>query len=181
MPPLSRAGIWLCYDARRIYMQTAVFTAQFTLIWRGWFTHLRGLSRLWLPCPSALAYNAAAGSPMIDFSFTVVIINSVVEISGLTYQVKSIQYIFMLHIAFFKKSNYSGLQVLQCRTSCLLQKGILYHWAIEWLIPVYITVEYGESQDNSLSHLKTRGLQWHDSANLVSSSRFKNSGSLEGR
>ena len=31
-------------------------------------------------------------------------------LTGLTYQVKSIHYIFILDIAFFKKSNYSGLQ-----------------------------------------------------------------------
>ena len=31
------------------------------------------------------------------------------------------------------------------------------------VMPVYITVKYGESQANSSSHLETRGLQWHDS------------------
>ena len=31
-------------------------------------------------------------------------------LTGLTYQVKSIHYIFILDISFFKKSNYSGLQ-----------------------------------------------------------------------
>src|SRR4051812_26849835 len=64
-------------------------------------------------------------SSVIDFSFTGVIINSAVGIFWLTYQVKTIHYIFILYIAFFKKSNYSGLQVFQCRTNCLLQKGII--------------------------------------------------------
>ena len=37
------------------------------------------INMMWLIRPSALAYNATAGSPMIDFSFTMVIINSVVD------------------------------------------------------------------------------------------------------
>ena len=41
-----------------------------------------------------------ADSSMIDVSFTVVIINSAVDIFWLTYQVKSIHYIFILYIAF---------------------------------------------------------------------------------
>ena len=35
------------------------------------------------------------------------------------------------------------------------------------LMPVYITVKYGESQANSSSRLETRGLQWYDSANVT--------------
>ena len=44
------------------------------------------------------------------------------------------------------------------------------------VMPVYITVKNGESQANSLSHLETRGLRWHDSANLASFSKVKNPG-----
>ena len=42
-------------------------------------------------------------------------------------------------------------------------------------------VKYGESQDNSSSRLKTRGLQWYGSIKLAGFNGFKNSGSLEGR
>ena len=35
--------------------------------------------------------------------------------------------------------------------------GLLYHCAVEGLIPVYITVKYGESQANSSCSLKTWG------------------------
>ena len=35
------------------------------------------------------------------------------------------------------------------------------------LMSVYITVKYGESQANSSIRLKTRGLQWYDSANVA--------------
>ena len=48
-------------------------------------------------------------------------------------------------------------------------------------MPVHITVKYGESQAHSSSSLKTQELRWHDSVNVASLSRFKNSGSLEGR
>ncbi len=75
------------------------------------------------------------------------------------------------------------------------------------VMPVYITVKYGESQANSSSHLpmiyklcrfisrsnmeslkptprvtfETRGLQWHDSANLANFSKFKNPRTMEGK
>ena len=48
-------------------------------------------------------------------------------------------------------------------------------------MPVYITVKYGEFQANSSSHLETRGLRWHDSANLASFSKFKNPRTMEGK
>ena len=50
----------------------------------------------------------------------------------------------------------------------------------QWYIPSAM-VKYEESQDNSLSHLKTRGLRWHDSANLASFSKFKNPRTMEGK
>ena len=49
------------------------------------------------------------------------------------------------------------------------------------VMPVYITVKYGESQANSSSRLETRGLQWYGSAKLAGFNEFKNSGSLEGK
>ena len=49
------------------------------------------------------------------------------------------------------------------------------------VMPVYITVKYGEFQANSSSHLETRGLRWHDSANLASFSKFKNPRTMEGK
>ena len=60
--------------------------------------------------PSALVYNAVANSAVIKFSFTMVIINSTVDnpwhdTSGEIHPIY-----FILYIAFFKKSNYSGLQ-----------------------------------------------------------------------
>ena len=63
---------------------------------------------------------------VIDFSFTMVIIHSEVDnfwfnISG---EIRPV-YFYIFILLFFKKSNYSGLQVLQCGTSCLLQKGLL--------------------------------------------------------
>jgi hypothetical protein len=48
-------------------------------------------------------------------------------------------------------------------------------------MPVYMTVKYGDSQANSSSRLKTRGLHGQDSANVASFSKFKNLGSLEGK
>jgi hypothetical protein len=85
-----------------------------------------------ITCSSAPVYNAAAGSsvmadlPMIDFSFTVVIINSAVDIFWLTYQVKSIHHIFILYVAFFKKSNYSGLQVFPMQDKLSIAKRDYY-------------------------------------------------------
>jgi hypothetical protein len=86
-----------------------------------------------ITCSSAPVYNAAAGSsvmadlPMIDFSFTMVIINSAVDIFWLTYQVKSIHHIFILYVAFFKKEQLLWLasfsnagQIVYCK------KGLLY-------------------------------------------------------
>ena len=62
-------------------------------------------------------------------------------LTSLTYQVKSIQYVFILYIAFFKRAI-----TPVCKLSHVGFK------------PVYITVNCGESQVNSLSRLETRGL-----------------------
>ena len=42
-------------------------------------------------------------------------------------------------------------------------------------------IKYEESQDNSSSRLKTRGLRWYDSANLASFIKFKNPRTMEGK
>ena len=55
--------------------------------------------RFKMPRPTDLSA-PAADSTVIDSSFTMVIINSAVIIADLTHQVKSIQYIFILYIAF---------------------------------------------------------------------------------
>ena len=64
---------------------------------RGRFTRSH---RLTTPRPTHLSA-PAADSAMIDFSFTMVIVNSAVIITDLMHQVKSIRYIFILYIAFF--------------------------------------------------------------------------------
>ena len=46
-------------------------------------------------------------------------------------------------------------------------------------MPVYATAKYGESQANSSSRLKTRGLHRYNSTNVASFSKFKNPESLE--
>ena len=84
--------------------------------------------------------------PWLISIFTMVIINSTVDnrwqdISGEIHPIY-----FILHIIFFKRAI-----TLVCKLS---------HAGFK---PVYITVNYGESQANSSSSLKTRGLQWHDS------------------
>ena len=67
-------------------------------------------------------YNAMADSVVINFSCTMVIINSTVDnpwhdISGEIHPIY-----FILYIAFFKNSNYSGLQ------SCLMQDPKPPYW-----------------------------------------------------
>ena len=129
--------------------------------------------RLTMPRPAHL-FSPTADSAVIDFSFTMVIINSAVD--DFWFNISS-----EIHPVYFYITYYFYLkeQLLWLASSPMQDK--LYHWAVDWLNPVYITVKYEESQDSSSSCLKTRGLQWHDSAKLAGVSEFKNSGSLEGR
>ena len=82
----------------------------------------------WLttPRPTHLS-TLAAGSSVIDFSFTMVI-NSAVDNYCLTYQVKSIHYIFILHVALFEiaitlacKFSNAG-QVVYCKRDYYITK-----------------------------------------------------------
>ena len=103
-----------------------------------------------LICPLPWPTHPSLISTLPQWSSTLRRINS-----GSTHQVKSIQYILYYILLSLKE------QLLWLASSPVQDK--LCHWDVEWLIPVYITVKYGESQANSSSSLKTRGLQWHDS------------------
>ena len=65
-------------------------------------------------------------------------------------------------------------EVLQCRTSYITELLTDSYWFISRL-------SMESLKPNSSSHLETRGLRWHDSANLASFSKFKNPRTMEGK
>ena len=99
-----------------------------------------------MPRPAHLSA-PATDSAVIDFSFTVVIINSVVEISGLTYQVKSIQYIFILYIAFFKRAI-----TLACK---FFNAGQVVYYKRDYYISELLNDSYWFISRSNMENLKT--------------------------